>query len=190
MNNIILASGSPRRLEILTMAGYNCKVIKPETDENIEYSSAREYVCELSKRKAAEVAENNEGCVIAADTVVVSEGKILGKPADKDDAADMLRSLSAREHSVLTGFTVREGDISFTDVSETKVFMRAITEEEIKAYVDSGNPMDKAGAYGIQCAAGMFIEKIDGDYYTVVGLPICPISVILREQFGLTPEIK
>ncbi|MBO5195744.1 MAG: septum formation inhibitor Maf [Clostridia bacterium] len=190
MNNIILASGSPRRLEILTMAGYNCKVIKPETDENIEYTSAREYVCELSKRKAAEVAEKSDGCIIAADTVVVADGKILGKPIDENDAVNMLRSLSGREHSVLTGFTVRKGDKAFTEVSETKVLMRHITEEEIKAYVDSGNPMDKAGAYGIQCAAGMFIEKIDGDYYTVVGLPICPISVILREQFGITPEIK
>ncbi len=189
MNKIILASGSPRRLEILTMAGYNCKVIKPQTDENIEYASAKEYVMELSRRKAAEIAENNEGCIIAADTVVVADEKILGKPADKKDAFDMLRSLSGRAHSVLTGFTVREGEKAFTQVSETKVYMREMTDSEIMAYVDSGNPMDKAGAYGIQCAAGMFIDKIDGDYYTVVGLPLCPISVILREQFGITPEL-
>ncbi len=189
MNNVILASGSPRRLEILTMAGYKCKVIKPETDENIEYTSANEYVAELSRRKAAEIAADNSGCIIAADTVVVADGKILGKPADEKDAYNMLLALSDREHSVLTGFTVREGDNSYTEVSETKVHMRAITEDEIKEYVKSGNPMDKAGAYGIQCAAGMFIDKIDGDYYTVVGLPLCRISVILREQFGITPEL-
>lgn len=189
MNNVILASGSPRRLEILTMAGYNCKVIKPETDENIEYASADEYVAELSRRKAAEIAENNEGCIIAADTVVVLDGKILGKPADESDAIAMLSALSGREHSVLTGFTVRKENKTCTEVSETKVVMRAITEAEIKEYVNSGNPMDKAGAYGIQCAAGMFIDKINGDYYTVVGLPLCRISVILREQFGITPEL-
>lgn len=189
MNKIILASGSPRRFEILTMAGYDPKVIKPETDENIEYSSAHGYVAELSRRKAAEVAQANAGCIIAADTVVVADGKILGKPADKEDAANMLRMLSGRAHSVLTGFTVREGGKEYTEVSETKVYMREITEGEIRAYVDSENPLDKAGAYGIQCAAGMFIDKIDGDYYTVVGLPLCRISVILREQFGIEPEL-
>ncbi len=189
MNKIILASGSPRRLEILTMAGYNCTVIKPVTDENIEYTTAENYVAELSRRKAAEIAENNNGCIIAADTVVVADGKILGKPTDEEDAVNILRYLSGRSHSVLTGFTVREGDKAYTEVSETKVFMRHITDAEINEYVKSGNPMDKAGAYGIQCAAGMFIEKIDGDYYTVVGLPLCRISVILREQFGITPEL-
>lgn len=190
MNNVILASGSPRRLEILTMAGYNCTVIKPETDENIEYSSPEGYVEELSKRKAAEVAEKHSGCVIAADTVVAIDGKILGKPADEEDAKNMLRSLSGRCHSVFTGFTVCCGEKSATEVSETKVYMRNISESEIDAYVASKNPLDKAGAYGIQCAAGMFIDKIGGDYYTVVGLPLCRISVILREQFGIEPELK
>ncbi len=189
MNKVILASGSPRRLEILTMAGYDCTVIKPDTNENIEFSSPEGYVAELSLRKAAEVAYNNDGCVIAADTVVAIDGRILGKPTDEEDAKAMLRSLSGKCHSVFTCFTVRLGDKTATEVSETKVYMRNITEEEIEAYVKSGDPLDKAGAYGIQCAAGMFIDKIDGDYYTVVGLPLCRISVILREQFGITPEI-
>ncbi len=190
MNNIILASGSPRRLEILTMAGYNCTVIKPDTDENIEYSLPEEYVAELSRRKAAEVAKNTNGCIIAADTVVTSGGKILGKPKDEKDAKRMLRSLSGKTHSVFTGFTVRQGSKSVTEVSETKVLMRLIDEEELSSYVATGDPLDKAGAYGIQCAAGMFIEKIDGDYYTVVGLPLCRVSVTLRELFGITPELK
>ncbi len=189
MNKVILASGSPRRLELLTMAGYNCTVIKPDTDENIEFSSPEGYVAELSLRKAREIADENDGCVIAADTVVAIDGKILGKPADEEDAKAMLRSLSGNCHSVFTGFTVSMGEKNVTEVSETKVYMRNITEAEIDAYVASGNPMDKAGSYGIQCAAGMFIDKIDGDYYTVVGLPLCRVSVILREQFGITPEL-
>ncbi len=190
MNKIILASGSPRRLEILTMAGYDCTVIKPETDENISFITPEDYVANLSKLKAAEVAKNTDGVIIAADTVVAIDGKILGKPKDAEDAKTMLRSLSGKCHSVFTGFTVCEKDKSVTRVSEAKVYMRDICESEICAYVDSGDPLDKAGAYGIQCAAGMFVERLDGDYYTVVGLPLCEISVILREHFGITPELK
>ncbi len=189
MNHIILGSASPRRLEILTMAGYDCKVIKPDVDENIPYTSPEEYVCELSRLKAADIAERTEGVIIAADTVVAVGGQILGKPRDEDDARAMLRALSDRSHSVFTGFTVRCGKKAITEVSETKVFMREITDEEIESYVGSGDPLDKAGAYGIQCAAGMFVSRLEGDYYTVVGLPVCPISVILREHFGITPEL-
>lgn len=189
MNKIILGSASPRRLEILTMSGYDCTVIKPNIDENIPYSSPEEFVCELSRQKAADIAEKTDGVIIAADTVVAVGGKMLGKPKDAEDAKSMLRSLSERAHSVFTGYTVRQGEKAVTEVSETKVHMRKISEKELSDYVASGDPMDKAGAYGIQCAAGMFIESIEGDYYTVVGLPLCRISVILREHFGITPEL-
>ena len=189
MNSVILASASPRRLEILTMAGYDCKVVKPCVDENIPYSSPEEYVAALSRMKAAEIAKSESGVIIAADTVVAVDGKILGKPKDPDDAKNMLFSLSGKTHSVFTGYTVCKDNKTVTEVSETKVVMRNITKEEIAAYVASGDPLDKAGAYGIQCAAGMFVSAIEGDYYTVVGLPVCPISVILREEFGITPKL-
>ena len=189
MNSVILASASPRRLEILTMAGYDCKVVKPCVDENIPYSSPEEYVAALSRMKAAEIAKGESGVIIAADTVVAIGGTILGKPRDAEDAKSMLSSLSGSTHSVFTGYTVCKGSKAITGVSETKVVMRDITEDEIEAYVKSGDPLDKAGAYGIQCAAGMFVSAIEGDYYTVVGLPVCPISVILREEFGITPEL-
>ena len=189
MNSVILASASPRRLELLTLAGYDCTVVKPCVDENIPYDSPEDYVQKLSRIKAEAIACKNEGVVIAADTVVTVDGRILGKPKDAQDAKNMLMSLSDREHSVFTGFTVRCGDKSITQVSETRVVMRSITDGEIDAYVRSGDPLDKAGAYGIQCAAGMFVSEIKGDYYTVVGLPICPISVILREHFGIEPKL-
>lgn len=190
MNRLILASGSPRRLEILTMAGYDCVVIKPDADETIFGNvSPSDAVGELSRRKAYAVSREHEGIILAADTVVALDGEILGKPRDSEDARRMLRMLSGREHWVYTGFTVCDGEKYITETVGTKVIMRNIAEEELEAYVASKHPLDKAGAYGIQGAAGMFVSAIEGDYYTVVGLPLCRVSEILRESFGCTADI-
>ena len=190
MNRLILASASPRRFEILTMAGYDCTIIKPDVDETVFGTpSPADLVGELSRRKANEVAREHDGIILAADTVVALDGEILGKPKDAEDARRMLRALSDKEHWVYTGFTVCDGINSITEVSGTKVVMRHITDDEIDAYVASNHPLDKAGAYGIQGAAGMFVSKIDGDYYTVVGLPLCRVSEILRDTFGCTADI-
>lgn len=187
MAEIILASGSPRRYELLTMAGYSVKVMPTDADENTEGMTPSECVSELSRRKAE--ASRESGVVIAADTVVALDGEILGKPRDSEDAKAMLGRLSGRSHSVFTGFTVKCGDKSVTEAVETKVYMREITEAEIDAYVATGNSLDKAGAYGIQGRAGMFISHIEGDYYTVVGLPLCRLSEVLRDEFEISPNL-
>lgn len=190
MADIVLASGSPRRAELLTMAGYAFEVMKTDTDENVEAESPAELVKTLSARKAADAAKLTDKTVIAADTVVALNGKVLGKPADADDAKNMLRALSGNVHSVFTGITVRRGDVSVTEAHETKVFMREIDEAEIEAYVATGDPLDKAGAYGVQGRAGMFVSRLEGDYYTVVGLPLCRVSEILKDKFEITPTEK
>lgn len=190
MADIVLASGSPRRAELLTMAGYEFEVMKTDTDENVEACDPADLVKILSQRKAEDAARLTDKVVIAADTVVALDGRILGKPRDGEDACQMLSQLSGRAHSVFTGITVKRGEVSVTEAHETKVFMRDISENEIKAYVATGDPMDKAGAYGIQCRAGMFVSRLEGDYYTVVGLPLCRVSEILRDKFEITPTEK
>ena len=187
---IILASKSPRRREILESAGYDFTVVSPDADEISEGLSPRELVVENSKLKAAAVLESESGVVISADTVVVMGERILGKPRDPEDARAMLRSLSDNCHSVVTGYTVSDGRTTVSGFVETMVTMRRMYDDEIDAYVDTGSPLDKAGAYGIQEAAGMFVSKIDGDYYNVVGLPISKISEILRRDFGIRAFMK
>lgn len=185
---IILASASPRRLEILTMAGYSCRVQPTDADETVEEGmSPAECVALLSARKAEAAAVKTDGVIVAADTVVALDGKILGKPRDKQHAREMLRALSGRRHTVYTGVTVRQGDKAVTEVSETAVEMRRISEEELLDYVASGEPLDKAGAYGIQGRGGMLVSRIEGDYYTVMGLPLCMTSQILKNSFGVEP---
>lgn len=187
---IILASKSPRRREILETAGYDFTVVSPETKEISEGLSPCDLAKENARRKAVAVLETESGIVISADTVVVLGDKILGKPANRTDAKKMLRSLSDNVHSVITGYTVSDGTTEVCGYIETKVTMRPIFEDEIDAYVASGSPLDKAGSYGIQEAAGMFVSKLEGDYYNVVGLPISKISEILRESFGIFAFMK
>lgn len=194
-SQIILASASPRRKELLAQIGYDFTVVVSDVDENIEKCEPSEYVKELSKRKAMAVAsmvgaDSNEGCstvIIGADTVVAIGGEILGKPRDEEDAVKMLLMLSGQCHSVYTGVTLiratKESNMSnmaneksnmsiefFCD--ETKVYMYPISEKEARDYVASGEPMDKAGSYAIQGIAGKFVEKIEGSYNNVVGLPV------------------
>lgn len=191
----ILASNSPRRRDLLSMLGMDFKVTVSECDETIPAGmSPRDAVKMLAERKAGAVHAavgdlGSETFIIAADTVVCDGNRILGKPADADDALRALLSLSGRSHSVLTGIAVigRYGeDIRVcTDAVETTVTFGAFTEEDARCYVETGEPLDKAGSYGIQGMGGLFVTEMHGDYYNVVGLPIARLRSVLEESFGL-----
>ena len=143
-------------------------------------------VTRVSRRKALAVEKEADDMLIAADTIVVCEGKILGKPRDEADAKAMLRLLSGRDHQVMTGCTVLRGENSVTFTEVTDIHFRELTDREIDRYVASGEPMDKAGSYGIQGGAALFCERMVGDYYNVMGLPVCRLGQVLKE---LAPEI-
>ena len=181
---LILASQSPRRRELLSRLGLHFHVHAADIDETLEPDlPAYEQVARLSVKKAAAVAaaDAREGdVVVAADTVVVLEGKILGKPRDQQEAREMLTALSGREHQVMTGITVRKDGHAVTDTVVTHVHFRPLEQAEIEAYVASGEPMDKAGAYGIQGLASIFVDRLDGVYYNVMGLPLCRLCEMLR----------
>lgn len=174
--NWILASASPRRKELLEKLGVEFEVRPARGEEKITKDLPWEIVMELSRQKAQEIAEDAgaDTVIIGADTIVSYEGEVLGKPADEQEAFRMLRLLSGKEHEVYTGVTIidnRTGERN-TFFEKTKVFMYPLQESEIADYIASGEPMDKAGAYGIQGSGAKFIQKIDGDYYNVMGLPI------------------
>ena len=187
---IILASQSPRRRELLAQMGLTDFIIRPAQGEEILDPSLTPHrlVEELSRQKAAEVAAtaDPEDVIIAADTVVAVGDQVLGKPHSPQEAEAMLTALSGRTHTVYTGITVCRGDRSVTQHEATPVHFRTLTPEEISAYVSTGEPMDKAGSYGIQGLGGLLVEGIEGDYFNVVGLPICRLGLILR-QFGVDP---
>ena len=181
---LILASGSPRRAELLEKMGLTFQVEPSNTDEILEpgLTPQQEVVhLSLGKAKAVAAGHSEPAVVLSADTVVELDGKILGKPHSEAEAAEMLRALSGRSHRVLTGVTVMGPEGTMTHCEETEVYFRTLTEEEIQWYVGTGEPMDKAGAYGIQGYAAMFIEKIHGDYYNVMGLPVCRVGLMLRQ---------
>ena len=189
--HLILASASPRRHEILLRAGYAHEIRVADADESLPAGiSPSEAVEMLSARKAAAVlaAAAADEIVLAADTVVSLGNEILGKPQSAEEARAMLRALSDNAHAVYTGITVSDGTTTVTAHEKTVVRMRKLHEDEIEAYVASGDPMDKAGAYGYQSLAGVFVCGIEGDYYTVVGLPLCRVSTVLRERFGFRPQ--
>lgn len=170
---IILASGSPRRRELLAQAGIPFEMVVSNAEEIITKTDPGEIVEELSRCKAKAVAEQYpRRLVLGADTVVVLDGQILGKPKDEKDALRMLGALQGREHQVYTGVTFARGEESYSFHEKTDVRVYPMTEEEMIAYVQSGDCMDKAGAYGIQGSFAVYIRGIDGDYYNVVGLPI------------------
>ena len=186
--HLILASGSPRRHELLTTAGIPHQIRVPMADETLPpHIESRRAVALLSQRKAAAalaISPEENALVLAADTVVSLDGEILGKPHSEEEARQMLKRLSGRSHTVCTGVTVANREKSVTAVEVTAVHMREIRPEEIDAYVASGDPMDKAGAYGIQGKAGIFVSGIDGDYFNIVGLPVCLVGNILSKHFG------
>lgn len=184
---IVLASQSPRRQDLLGQMGLEFTTRSPQIDEDaFQGRDARDLVQTLSREKARWVAAQLPGdpIVIGADTVVVRDGTILGKPKDPVEARAMLASLSGRTHQVYTGVTVCQGDKVVTQAEETQVTFRPLTQQEIACYVATGEPMDKAGAYGIQGLGGLLVAGIQGDYHNVVGLPVCRLSQILRD-FGV-----
>ena len=186
--DMILASQSPRRKELLGQMGLRgFKVTSPEVDETVdEHLPPAQVVEELSRRKAMAVARHADGddLIIAADTVVALEGAVLGKPADELDAFKMLSALSGVRHQVYTGVTVCRGGEKQTAHEVTDVTFRELSEEEIERYIATGEPMDKAGAYGIQGYGALLIQGISGDYYNVMGLPVCRLSGMLA-RFGV-----
>ena len=180
--NLILASASPRRQELLKLLGLPFTVRVADIDETMDLSrSAFEEVARVSRQKALAVPRQADDVIIAADTIVVCEGKILGKPRTEEDARQMLSLLSGRDHQVMTGCTILRGEqaVSFTEV--TDLHFRPLSDREIDRYVASGEPMDKAGAYGIQGGAALFADEMVGDYYNVMGLPVCRLAMILRQ---------
>lgn len=182
--NIILASQSPRRRELMEKLNIPFTVRVADIDETMDPSvSVAEGVAGLSRRKAEAVPREKGDIVIAADTVVVCDGTVLGKPTDEKDAFRMLASLSGRTHQVMTGITVLQNEKAVSHTEITEVSFRTLADREILAYIATGDPMDKAGAYGIQNGAAVFVEKIRGDYFNVVGLPVCRLSLILKEEF-------
>ena len=188
MRKIILTSASPRRRELLEQGGIPFTVIPSQAEEKITTEQPGQAVEELSYLKCSDIYEKSLGdvLVIGADTVVASEGKILGKPSSQKDAVKMLQSLQGREHEVYTGVTImaREGNENRkkTFHEKTKVVFYPMSDEEIRSYVNTGEPMDKAGAYGIQGKSAVFIKEISGDYNNVVGLPLARLYQELKNM--------
>ena len=184
---LILASQSPRRKELLGLFHIPFTVRVADIDETMDENKLPfDEVARVSRLKAEAVERDAENVVIAADTIVVCEGKVLGKPRTEEEAKAMLSLLSGRDHQVMTGMTVLRGDAAITTTEVTDIHFRQLSSREIDAYVASGEPMDKAGSYGIQGGAALFAEKLVGDYYNVMGLPVCKLWQILRR---IAPEL-
>ena len=183
--DIILASQSPRRRELLERMGVrDFRIVTPDIDEHMDRNlPPQELVGRISLEKALAVQEQegNSPIIIAADTVVALDGAVLGKPADQLEAFKMLSTLSGCRHQVYTGVTVLRGEERYTVSEETTVTFRELTSEEIDRYIATGEPMDKAGAYGIQGCGALLVEGIQGDYYNVMGLPVCRLGCLLRQ---------
>ena len=187
---VILASASPRRRELMEMLRTPELLIVPARGEELPHPGLgpAELVKALSRAKAEEVAGRCAGpgdLVIGADTVVALDGAVLGKPRDEAEACRMLRALSGRAHRVYTGVTVIRDGQSRSHAEETAVHFRALDDGEIRRYVATGEPMDKAGAYGAQGLASLFVERLEGDFFNVMGLPLCALGKLLRE-LGVT----
>lgn len=178
---LILASASPRRKELLGLFGVPFVIRAADIDEAMDPAKAPcDEVARVSRCKAMAVPREADDVVVAADTIVVCGGKVLGKPHSRQEAIDMLTLLSGREHQVMTGCTVLRGDTAETFTEVTDLTFRQLSRAEIERYVDSGEPMDKAGAYGIQGGAALFCPGMRGDYYNVMGLPVCRLGETLR----------
>ena len=183
---LILASASPRRKELLGLYGIPFTVRAADIDETMDPDKPPfDEVARLSREKALAVSREPEDVVVAADTLVVCGGTVLGKPKDEAQAIEMLGLLSGRAHQVMTGCTVLRGqkDETFTEV--TDIHFRPLSPGEIRRYVATGEPMDKAGAYGIQGGAALFCQRMEGDYYNVMGLPVCALGQVLKQ---IAPE--
>lgn len=185
---IILASKSPRRQELLRLLGVDFEIMTEDIDETMDPALLPEdEVRRVSACKAQAVADRvtADDIVISADTIVVLNNRVMGKPKSEDEAIKMLRALSGHTHRVMTGVTVRQGQRVVSETVITAITFRTLSEREISAYVASGDPMDKAGAYGIQGSASVFVSHLDGDYFNVMGLPVCTLTQLLR-SFGVS----
>jgi len=184
-SRIILASGSPRRRELLEKIGIEDFTVLADTSEEVITPglSPEEQVIKLSLQKALNVAKkcNKNDIILAADTIVYLDSKPLGKPESYTDAISMLEELSGRKHSVYTGVTLLRDDKVISHAERTDVSFREVSGSEIEAYVKTGEPMDKAGSYAAQGRASIFIERIEGDFFNVMGLPLCKVSQMLKE---------
>ncbi len=185
--SLILASASPRRKELLGLFRIPFDICIADIDETMDPAlDPKAEVGRVSRLKALATARKKDDVVVAADTIVVCQGRVLGKPKNEEDAVSMLRLLSGRDHQVMTGVTVLRGEKTSTVTEVTDIHFRELTDREIRAYVATGEPMDKAGAYGIQGGAALFCSHMVGDYYNVMGLPVCRLGEMLRE---LAPEL-
>ena len=184
---LILASQSPRRRELMGLFRTPFIIRVADIDETMDPDKLPcDEVARVSRAKAEAVPHEPGDVVIAADTIVVCDGQVLGKPADEADAFRMLRLLSGRDHQVMTGLTVLRHGKAVVCTEITDIHFRELTDREIRAYIATGEPMDKAGSYGIQGGAALFAEKMNGDYYNVMGLPVCRLGQILKT---LAPEL-
>ena len=184
---LILASASPRRKELLGLFHVPFIIRVADIDETMDHTKTPfDEVARVSRLKALAVTREAEDVVIAADTIVVCEGRVLGKPGTEAEAVEMLSLLSGRDHQVMTGCTVLRGDRAETFTEVTDLHFRPLSQREIENYVASGEPMDKAGAYGIQGGAALFCERMVGDYYNVMGLPVCRLGQVLKQ---MAPEV-
>lgn len=184
LKTLVLASGSPRRKQLLERAGLSFRVVESRYQEDLSLDlRPHELARALSRGKAKEVARRvTNAVVIAADTILVLDQKILGKPRSREEAAIMLGELSGRVHSVITGFTVMDSDTGkeVSESVETRVWFKSLTEDDIRSYVNTGEPLDKAGAYAIQGKGASLVETIEGDYHNVVGLPLNAVLQVLK----------
>ena len=181
--HLILASQSPRRKELLGLFGLPFVIRVADIDETMNPAKPPfDEVARVSRCKALAVERQDTDVVIAADTIVVCQGKVLGKPHTEKEAAQMLQLLSGRDHQVMTGVTVLCGENAQTFTEVTDLHFRELSGKEIERYVASGEPMDKAGAYGIQGGAALFCQRMVGDYYNVMGLPVCRLGQVLRQM--------
>ena len=187
MSNIVLASASPRRQELLRRVGITDFTVRvPRVEETFpEGLTPPQVVAYISREKSDAVPSAPEEIVITADTMVFLDDQRLGKPVDESDALRMLTALQGRRHTVCTGVTVRQGEKRLTESESTDVYFRPAPREELLAYIKTGEPMDKAGAYGIQGRGALLVERINGDFFNVMGLPVLRLSRMLA-QFGVT----
>ena len=185
--NLILASQSPRRKELLGLYGIPFVIRVADIDETMDpKGDPCSEVARVSRCKALAIPREAGDVVVAADTIVVCQGKVLGKPRSQEEAVQMLQMLSGRDHQVMTGVTVLHGNCEEVFTEITDLHFRPLRQEEILRYVHSGEPMDKAGAYGIQGGAALFCSRLEGDYYNVMGLPVCRLGEVLR---NMVPEM-
>lgn len=193
--HIILASASPRRKEILEGMGATFEIVTADTDESCDISDPVRLTVELARKKGQAVydllrfrGEDEGAIIISADTVVACDGKVLGKPLDRDDAWQMLSGLSGKTHIVATGIAITVDGETYTDCSVTEVEVSNIPDSQIEKYIDSGDPFDKAGGYGIQGGFSRWIKGIHGCYFGVVGLPVNLLSELFYRHIGTYPD--